>query len=147
MQTARNVVPGRAKARKEREGGRKWIERRVTYRKRGKNDRGAQRTKETKIEGERERERERERSGRKIEKHVRMDAAHIISAMLLESSLRLGDHPWTVSKSHRLWAASSCHCVRLTISCVDPLSRNIRPVSFQKLWDQLNQPLTISTRR
>ena len=41
----------------------------------------------------RERERERERSGRKIEKHVRMDAAHIISAMLLESSLRLGDHP------------------------------------------------------
>lgn len=128
-QTARNVVPGRVKALKkkkktERTGRRKWIEKRVTYKKKQETEwsKGTERTRQ---------------SGGKIEKRVRIDAPHIISTMLLEpSSLRLVDHPWTASRSHRLRAARARvmlgTCNRLATSWVDPLSRNLRRVRSKR---------------
>ena len=83
MQTARNVVPGRVKASKEKK----------------KKTRKERKTKVNRKEGDVRRNKERtigrhRENGGKIEKRVRMDAPHIISTMLLESSpLRLGDHP------------------------------------------------------
>lgn len=48
-----------------------------------------------------------------------MDAPHIIPAMPLESSLRLGDHPRSASRSHFYAATSACHCVSLQAPICD----------------------------